>query len=53
MKALGFQFEINSEHFPLLTVQPLLSILMVLGSLPMSITTYPQHDMDDFLQLRP
>ena len=53
MKALGFQFEINSEHFPLLTAQLLLIILMVLASLPLSVATYSQYNMDDFLQLRP
>lgn len=45
MKVLGFQFEISSEHFTLLTVQLLLIILMVLASLFMSITTYPQYGL--------
>lgn len=51
MKAPQFQFEINSEHFPLLTVQLLLIILKVLTSLPVSVTTYPQYSMDACLQL--
>lgn len=51
MKALQFQFEINSKHFTLLTVQLLLIILMILASLPMSITTYLQYNMDAFFQL--
>lgn len=52
MKAPRYQFEIIAEHFPLLTVQQLLIILIVLANLPMSITTYLQHKWGYLLQLR-